>query len=382
VRIAVHTDFEYHAAGGEVRGEHAFTLFFVELAERVDGLVLLGRLDPGAGRPRYALGPRITFVALPFYESLAQVRSALGAMAGAMRAFWKVLGQVDVVWLLGPHPLQVGFIAMALLRRRRVVLGVRQDFPSLVAKRHPARRDLRLVARLLEWTWRAMSRFLPVVVVGPALARTYDGGRDLLEITASLVSRDQIVAPETAERSYRGNLQVLSVGRLDPEKNPLLLADLLADLRARDRRWRAVVVGEGPMSGELDARLEQLGVRGAAELRGYVPFGPELFALYRESHVLMHVSWTEGLPQVLLEAFAARLPVVATDVGGIGESVGEAALLVPPGDRVAAAEALHAVVGDAKLRRRLLDAGHRYVSERTLEAESERVADFLRPRQS
>jgi glycosyltransferase involved in cell wall biosynthesis len=45
-------------------------------------------------------------------------------------------------------------------------------------------------------------------------------------------------------------------------------------------------------------------------------------AAYRSSHFLLHTSWTEGLPKVLIEAFAAVLPVVATDVGGIREAVG------------------------------------------------------------
>ena len=99
--------------------------------------------------------------------------------------------------------------------------------------------------------------------------------------------------------------------------------------------------------------------------------------LYRDSHALLHVSWTEGLPQVLLEAFAAGLPMVATDVGGIREAVGDAVLLVPPGDPEAAAEALDRLAGDPELRARLVSAGHEYVSTRTLAHESMRVADFI-----
>ena len=56
------------------------------------------------------------------------------------------------------------------------------------------------------------------------------------------------------------------------------------------------------------------------------------------SDVFLHVSWTEGVPQVLFEAFAAGLPVVATDVGGVAQAVDGAALLVAPGDALAAAK--------------------------------------------
>ncbi len=109
-----------------------------------------------------------------------------------------------------------------------------------------------------------------------------------------------------------------------------------------------------------------------------MPFGEPLAELYRDSHVLLHVSWTEGLPQVLLEGFAAATPVVATDVGGVGGAVAGAALLVPPGDAEAAAEAVRSVVDDPALRERLREAAHRYALAHTAEAETLAVAEFLR----
>src|SRR5581483_3266620 len=100
-------------------------------------------------------------------------------------------------------------------------------------------------------------------------------------------------------------------------------------------------------------------------------------ALYRDSHALLHVSWTEGMPQVLLEAFAAGLPAVATDVGGVRAVADGAALLVGPGDPAAAAESLERLADDPDLRRRLVGAGVERVREHTLEHECRRVAEFL-----
>lgn len=379
VRVAVHADFPYQSCGGEVYGKDAFTRFLVELGSQVEHLVVLGRLDPSEGRPRYPLGESIGFIGLPYYESLGQVRRSIRTMRGSLARFWRGLEEVDVVWLLGPHPVQVGFACLALLRGKRVALGVRQEFPRYVASRHPGRNDLRVAAIVLEGIWRAVARWTSVVVVGPALAHRYRHSRRLLEITASLVRESDVVGPAlSGDRSYRGPLRILSVGRIAREKNPVLLADVLAALRERDDRWLLTIVGEGPLAGEVAGRLRQLGVDDAARLLGYVPFGPELMALYRESHALLHVSWTEGLPQVLIEAFAAGLPAVATDVGGIRDAVGDAALLVAPGDPHAAAGALLAVADDSDLRQRLITAGHRYASTRTVEAEARKVADFLR----
>ena len=177
-------------------------------------------------------------------------------------------------------------------------------------------------------------------------------------------------------RSYDGELRVISVGRLDAEKNPLLIADVLRRLVDDGRPWRLIVCGDALRAALAEARLRELGVEERAELPGYVPYGPRLIELYRSSHALLHTSWTEGLPQVLIEAFAAGVPAVATDVGGIRDAVGEAARLVPPGDPAAAAE-LEAIAGDPALRRRLIEAGH-VRRRRTASAEVSRVAEFLR----
>jgi glycosyltransferase involved in cell wall biosynthesis len=174
-----------------------------------------------------------------------------------------------------------------------------------------------------------------------------------------------------------GDLTVLSVGRLDQEKNPLMLADVLARLAADDDRWRLVVCGEGDLAAALAARLEQLGVATRAELRGYVPMGEALLGLYRTSDVMLHVSWTEGFPQVLVEAFATGLPVVATAVGGVAAGVGAAALLIPPGDPDAAAAALRRIATDSELRSRLVAAGIERARALTLEAQTARLASFL-----
>jgi glycosyltransferase involved in cell wall biosynthesis len=378
VRLAVYTDYVYRREDGAIYAERAFALFLARLGERLERLVIVGRLDPRPGRSHYRLPDEVEFVALPHYPSLVDARRSVPAMVRSLRRFWKVLDGVDGAWLLGPYALSVMYALLTALRGRRVALGVRQDLPRYVRSRHPKRRWVHLAADALEGTYRALARRWPVVVVGPDLARNYGRARRVLPIAVSLVSERDVVAPEEAlRRPYDGGLVALSVGRIEREKNPLLLADVLAELRERDPRWRLVVCGEGPMEGELRERLEALGVAAHADLRGYVPIDGELPRLYRESHALLHVSWTEGVPQVLFEAFAAGLPVVATAVGGVADAAGDAALLVPPGQAEPPAEALARVGAEPDLRRRLVEAGVARVREHTTEAECRRVAEFL-----
>jgi glycosyltransferase involved in cell wall biosynthesis len=378
VRLAVYTDYSYRReADGTVYGERAFVLFLSALSRHVDQLVVVGRLDPRPGRSHYRL-THADFVGLPFYASLTRPHEAIWSMLRSLRHFWRVLDDVDAVWLLGPYIHSIAFVVLAVVRRRRVTLGVRQDLPALTRTRHPGRKWLQLAADALESTWRLLARRLPIVVVGPELARHYRRACAILPIAVSLVSARHIAPAGLArERPYDAALTAISVGRLEREKNPLLLADVLARLRERGHPWRLLVCGEGPMQVDLVDRLRELGLLEYADVRGYVPIEEGLLDLYRSSHAFLHVSFSEGLPQVLFEAFAAALPVVATAVGGVPDAVGDAGLLIPPADAHAATIALERIAGDAALRDRLVAAGIERVSAHTLEHESGRVAAFV-----
>ncbi|HEX7059065.1 MAG TPA: glycosyltransferase [Solirubrobacterales bacterium] len=386
MRLLVYTDYSYRRDGETIYAERAFVIFLGELARRVDKLCLLGRLSPEAGRferSHYGVADEIEFTPLPHYESLSDPRAAFGAAFASTRAFARALDGVDAVWLLGPHPFCLLFAAIAAAKRRRVFLGVRQDFPQYVRMRHPKRRLFHLVGDALELGFRSMARLFPTIVVGGQLARNYRNARELLQISVSLIRESDLPQPtDLPERDYEGQLTAISVGRLEEEKNPLLLADVADRLGEGDEDWKLIVCGEGPLRDPLERRAARLGVESRIELRGYVPFDGGLLDLYRQSNALLHVSWTEGVPQILFEAFATGLPVVATDVGGVANAAGDAALLIPPGDADAAADALRQIANDADLRSRLTGAGMRQVRAHTLEAECERVAAFMRERAS
>ena len=379
MRVAAYTDYSYHRIEGAVYAERAFSLFLSRLAERFERLTVLGRLAPTSeSHARYQLGEGVEFVALPYYARLTEPRTVLRAMAGTLRAFWTALGENDCICLFGPHPLAFPIALMAWMRGKKLVLGVRQDTPEYVRRRHPERRFLHLIADLMDCGFRLLGRFSSVIAVGPAVANSYRHSRRLLQISVSLVDQADIVSPGSRRIDYGGELTALSVGRLDVEKNPLLLADILALLLERDPRWRLVICGEGSLEGSLRERLSQLGVAARAELRGYMPMHGGLLPLYQKSHALLHVSWTEGLPQVLYEAFSAALPVVATDVGGIAAAVGGAVSLIPPGDARAGADALAELGSDQALRERRIAAGHALVKEATIQVECARVAAFIK----
>jgi glycosyltransferase involved in cell wall biosynthesis len=162
---------------------------------------------------------------------------------------------------------------------------------------------------------------------------------------------------------------VIAVGRLVAKKGFDVLVTAVADLRDRGLDVELVVAGE---HGDEEARVRDLvhalGIDGAVRFAGPLSQA-ELLDEYRRSTVFALACRVDadgdrdGIPNVLVEAMAAGLPVVSTAVSGIPELVhdGENGLLVPPDDPGALADALWRVVKDAPLATRLARAGQETV---------------------
>jgi glycosyltransferase involved in cell wall biosynthesis len=143
------------------------------------------------------------------------------------------------------------------------------------------------------------------------------------------------------EREFGADeLIVGHVGRLSLEKGQRALVSVFRSILDRVPSARLVLVGEGPDESILREMVSQLGLSGRVFLLGHRPDIKEIFG---DLDLLVLSSSTEGLPNVVLEAMATGVPVVATAVGGTSELVldGQTGLLVPAGD---AAALEHAVV--------------------------------------
>jgi glycosyltransferase involved in cell wall biosynthesis len=188
---------------------------------------------------------------------------------------------------------------------------------------------------------------------------------------------DPLAAPdEGLRRESRAELRIgedevllVFVGRVVPIKRLDLLLRALARARESEPRLRLALVGDGEERPRLERQAAELGVAGDVRFLGY---RRELRPFFAAADVAVLSSDNEGTPVSLIEAAAAGLPAVATDVGGVREVVGEeTGMLVPRGDAPALASALVRMAGDAGRRRDFGQAARRravgrYGAERLL----------------
>jgi glycosyltransferase involved in cell wall biosynthesis len=162
------------------------------------------------------------------------------------------------------------------------------------------------------------------------------------------------------EGSLPGELNVLYAGRLSVEKGVDLLADAFLAARARDPRLRLVLAGGGPDEARLRMRVGE-----AATFLGWLE-GDDLARAYASADIFLFASSTDTFGQVILEAQASGLPVVAVGEGGPAELVqnGRTGLLRPP-DADALALGLLELASNPARRARLGDAAAEVASARS-----------------
>jgi len=205
------------------------------------------------------------------------------------------------------------------------------------------------------------------------------------------------IRPDRFDRSDpadRGRLEAMfpraperiigSAGRLSPEKGFGVLVEAAAIVTRSDPGVGFIHFGDGPLRETLARRIAELGLEGRFILAGYRS-DLDRFIPHWDLSVLP--SFTEGLPNVVLEAFAAGVPVVATAVGGTPEIVEEGSngYLVPPGDPEALARRIRDILLSEDERRSMGQRGReRVLSEFTFETKCKQCeqvwADLVDPR--
>jgi glycosyltransferase involved in cell wall biosynthesis len=125
--------------------------------------------------------------------------------------------------------------------------------------------------------------------------------------------------------------RIITVGRLVGQKNPLRFVTAAAALRARLPDAQFTIVGDGPLRSAVESAIRSAGLEGACRLTGE---RRDTETLLREADVFWLTSDWEGMPNVVIEALACGLPVVASRVGGTADLIadGEQGFLVTPDD--------------------------------------------------
>jgi glycosyltransferase involved in cell wall biosynthesis len=261
-------------------------------------------------------------------------------------------------------------LARALVRRplvmkvvgdwawERAMLNYRTSDSMEDFQRRPQQARDEAVKRLRAWVTRRASR---VIVPSRYLAGIVAGwgvARERIEVVYNAPD----LAPEShVELAQHAGKTIVVVGRLVPHKgigSLLRVAGTIPDVRM-------IVAGDGPLRDALEGEAGRLGLQARVVFLGSVS-REQVARLLRRSSLLVLNSTYEGLPHVVLEAFAAGTPVLATRVGGTPEVIehGVSGWLIPSGDDAELGHAMRMMLEDPALCNRLREGGWRALTQR------------------
>lgn len=153
---------------------------------------------------------------------------------------------------------------------------------------------------------------------------------------------------------------VAAIGRLSSEKDLSTFLRVASRVTEQAPGAHFIIVGEGPERDELERMADRLGLRGRVTFLGQ---RHDILNVYNSLDLFVLTSVREGLPNVILEAMAMEVPVVATNVGGVGELIrdGVTGRLFQPGDVEGIAGAVVTLLHDRSLATRMAAAARRTV---------------------
>lgn len=369
--------------------DEAYTLFPMSLAGDGDEIVLIGRGAPLPGSASFRVdGPNVDVVPLPHYDNVRDLwRNLRTIRSGVRDALTPVLPTLDAMLISGPNPIGQFVAELCAEAGVPVVPIVRQNLVKQVwfANEGPTRWLGASYASVLEAQFRQLARGNVVLAVGQEMTDAYGKVSDRVHNHfASLIDDElyeKLIHQERPDRPSDDRQRLLFVGRVSREKGLANLLDALALLRQRGMTPQVELVGDGPALAELQAQSTELGLDDQVTFHGFVSFGPELLDFYARSDALVVPSLPgEGFPQVINEALASGLPVIATTVAGIPAFLtdGDTALLVEPGDVDGLAGAIERLLSEPDLRETIVDRGRHLMAAHTVERTRDRLLGVLR----
>lgn len=221
-----------------------------------------------------------------------------------------------------------------------------------------------------------------IAVSSKTLSRLGLGGRCSRVVIPNAL-RTELYRSKSKCRNFRqehgyapDDVLIGSIGRLSPEKGQDLLLYACKEVVQEFPSVKVLLVGKGPEEHRLRELAMELGIEDSVAFLGYIDDMP---GVYLDLDVVVQSSYTEGMPNVILESLLLCVPVIATDVGGTSEIVenGVHGRLVPKGDRSALTKAVRDFLDQPELLKSMAAAGsERVVSEFDHASRIRRLTDF------
>lgn len=297
----------------------------------------------------------------------------------------KLVEHCDAVIIRSPSPLAPYF--PRYINKSRLIYMIVGDYGEEAS--HAKAKNLRewIVWRYIWYNdvkFRSTIKQFDILVNSPLLLKKYtDNCKSIHPIRTTTLSQNDFF--ERNDTCQGDTIHWLFTGRIDPLKGLFELIEALKQVRDEGINVVLNIVGWEtdplqPVEKALIEKAVELEVSEYLIFHGKKSIGDELNSYYRKADIYVIPSYHEGFPRTIWEAMANSLPVVASAVGGIPDTLvhNEQAILIAPRSVSAITTAMVQLVRNADLRQKLISAGQSLARENTLERQSKNIVSVIK----
>ena len=278
--------------------------------------------------------------------SIKYIGKGKGFSAGALYRLWKELSGFKPS-VVHTHLSACVYCAPWIMMHKARMLHTIHNTPEFELIK-PKKKVMDLLYKLKKAVPVAISHEIQTMMVD------YYGLRAEPELVYNPVDVARFNVPKEIHRG----INIVTVGRLSKQKNQRLLIEAVSKVAEVHRDVALNILGDGPLRDDLEAYIKENSLEDIVHIMGNVSNVEDYLA---EADIFALSSAYEGLPLVILEAMAAGLPIVSTDVGGIRDIVTDNGILIESGNKDMLVEALMKIIDDETLRIKMGEISRRDV---------------------
>jgi glycosyltransferase involved in cell wall biosynthesis len=323
-KIGYYSEGKFRVGGRGIVYSSDIFLVFIQKLLNSSVIKTIGRVSKIDFNPKYPLNEKNSIIKLTHYKSIKSLILIFPFyIIRNRRKINHFIEDIDHLLISASGLISIVLIRKMIKQNKQLYIFIRSDTRRLISTKHNGNVISKVFANIIAYRIEKYIQNYPRLVVFTFGKELFDRYIKLSKNVYSIADsrfckRDILKENSLVEKNYK-KIEIIYVGRLVTGKGLEFLLNTLSTLESS--KYSLNIVGDGPIKSKLMKLVEKLDLNQTVKFKGFIPFGEDLLNEYRESHVLILPSFSEGLPQVVIEAMACGTIVIATKVGGLPDLI-------------------------------------------------------------
>ena len=308
---------------GLVFSSDIFIIFLQKLL-RGKSLKMIGRLSTIEFFPKYLLDDNSDFVPLTYYKSISKLLLIFPYyFIKNRKAIDNFIEKIDILFISASGPLSILMLFKIRKKNKKAVIFIRQNTRKLISAKHNGNFLSRITSNMIEtYLENYVKNYSNCTVFsfGSEIHKRYIKlSKSTFSIADSRIHEFDVLMESSLIKLDYSTIKFLYVGRLAPGKGLEFLITALSKIKYF--KFTLTIIGDGAIKSDLIDLVQKYNLNEQVIFKGHIYFSKKLLLEYSSHDVFVLPSFSEGFPQVIIEAMSRGILVVATKVGGIPDQI-------------------------------------------------------------